>query len=217
MRYMRKGNIRLFEEDGQLYQFYAPGFNARFVSYCREKGISKGDMAETLAEELGRSADGIRKWRSGENGPSDLQVIRDAAKRLQTDWKNFVQKVGGQPMTTVLTERQKDAAKRIYDVLVWFLDEFNRTDGFHHGPDLAQEDSRFERVTRMEERVRLVLDQEYFDLHDEPIYAQLCAFAYEDMEDMYAGELGEEWDLDEVWQRYEKAMHRLNQMVEEYM
>ena len=127
-----------------------------------------------------------------------------------------------------LTERQKDAAQRIYDVMIRFLEEYSNTDGFsswraefREKGSRFPEDEVFERITEMQERVNLVLNQEYFDLHDHEIYDALCAFAGEGLTAVYRGKIGpgEQTGADgaAVWQEYEKALQRLNEIIERYV
>lgn len=126
-----------------------------------------------------------------------------------------------------LTERQKDAAKRIYDVLIWFLEEFSNTDGFSswrldfkgQGSQYPEDDID-KRITQMEERVGLVLEQEFFDLHDHEIYDAFCEFFGEDLANVYKGKVSYEADGESaptVWKDYEIARHHLNEIVERYI
>lgn len=73
----------------------------------------------------------------------------------------------------------------------------------------------------MGEKVQLVLNQEYFDLHDQDIYDDFCEFANEDLIHVYDGKLryAYRFEADGInestaWQDYEKAMTRLNKIIE---
>lgn len=73
----------------------------------------------------------------------------------------------------------------------------------------------------MEEKVRLVLNQEYFDLYDQEIYEGFCEFASEDLTNVYEGKVSCAYRFEadgendpKVWQDHERAMQRLNEIIE---
>ena len=70
-----------------------------------------------------------------------------------------------------LTDRQKTAAKRIYDLCIWFLYEFERTDGFNDYwlkfKESGSKDPEMDIYSTVEDmigKINMALDQEYFDL-----------------------------------------------------
>ena len=55
-------------------------------------------------------------------------LIKIAKTLGLSDWPLLTKEIDGGNTMTQLTERQKNAAKRIYDVCIWFLSEFSNTD-----------------------------------------------------------------------------------------
>ncbi len=228
---MMSTNMRIFTEDGVQYRFNSVVFRSRIDYIAKENGTTKGQVAESLAEKLCVTQDAINNWKYGKNGPGDLETIKNAASLLHTDWKLFMRKVDGGIEMKQLNDRQKDAAKRIYDVLVWFLEEFSNTDGFnnwwlefHDEGRRNPENCIYDRIEQMEKRIHLVLNQEYFDLHDHEIYDAFCEFAIEDLTNVYNEKVSYAYRFEAdgvnestVWQDYEKAMQKLNEIVERYI
>ena len=122
----------------------------------------KSTISKTFPGTLGVTKDAVNNWQYGRNGLSNPENIKKAADFLHVDWLLLVKKVDGEITMFKLTERQKDAAKRIYDILIWFLEEFSNTNGFSSWWQefkeqgvYDREEAIFERITRMEEKVRL--------------------------------------------------------------
>ena len=228
---MKQSQMRVFTENGVQYCFNRITFRSLVDRYAKENGISKGQVADDISKHLHVTTDAVNKWKYGKNGPADMDTIKEIAVYLHVDWLFLVKKeIGGSAMTQ-MNERQKDAAKRCYDVLIWFLEEFSNTDGFNswwldfkEQGSQNPEDDIYERITQMEERVRLVIEQEYFDLHDHEIYDAFCEFAGEDLTNVYNGKVGYAYRFEAdgesaptVWQDYEVARNRLNEIIERYV
>lgn len=212
--------------------------NAAFRYYLKKKTSNReapnlNELYYQLGTAVGRSADAVEKWyKLDEGGPSKLELVKQLAKALDlpdyTLLLNFTD--GGIPMEK-LTDRQKDAAKRIYDICIWFLDEFNHSNGFNDywfqfadaGSNDPKEDI-LEKVETMWRKVELVLDQEYFDLHGCDIYDDLCEFIYEDLINTYDGKLDYAYRFEArvdgnptTFEDYDRAMIRLNTIIEKYV
>ena len=229
---MKKNQTRIFVDNDIQYVFNSLAFRSCVDRYAKEEKMSKGMIIDDLAKELCVSPDAIRNWKYGKNGPSDLDSIKKAALIFHIDWKLLVKRVNGEmEMPKQLTDRQKDAAKRIYDVLIWFLEEFNNTDGFNdwwlefkdQGED-SPEDCIYDRIAEMNNRINLVFEQEYFDLHNHEIYDEFGEFICEDLREAYTGKVSYAYRLEAngedspmLWQDYEKAMNRLNMIIDRYI
>ncbi len=225
---MKKNTRRTFEDNGKFYRFNTKAFKSCMTNEAKNRNMTMQKFIEDFAEEIGVSIESVKNWFYNRTGVSSVERVTKIADYLHIDRSVLViEEDGGNDMIQ-LTEKEKDAAKRIYDVLVWFLDAFKNSDGFNswwndykeqenHDP----EDAVFERITQMEERVQLVLDQEYFDLHDQEIYDEFCEFAGEDLPNVFFGKISRA-DKAEIagacdpmiWQDYEKAMVRLNKIIE---
>ena len=222
--------MRSFAIEGIAYCFNNNAFRSILDNAGRERGMNKGEMVQSLADSLHVTKEAVINWKYDRNGPSDLKTIEEIASYLHVDRALLLRQNERGSKMQPLSDRQKDAAKRIYDVLTWFLEEFNNSDGFSSWwSDIAldggkpSEDAVYERITQMEERIHLVLNQEYFDLFNHEIYDDFCEFASEDLEKVYVGKIGYgyRYEADEghpsVWQDYEAARHRLNEIVERYI
>ena len=228
---MKSNQTRVFSEDGEKYVFNSDAFRSRIDHYAKEQNQSKGQVAEGLSKRLQVTPDAVNNWKYGKNGPSDLDTIKAMADYLHTDWKLLVKKTDGGIIMTQLTDRQKDAAKRIYDILIWFLEEFSHTEGFtdwlYEFKDKGwkkPENAVHDRIAEMERKVNLVLNQEYFDLHNHEIYDEFCEFASEDLINVYNDKIGFGYRFEAMdngnpttWDDYEKAMQRLNEIIERYI
>ncbi len=228
---MKSSQTRVFSIDGNRYCFNCQAFRTLINLQAKKRNLAKGALTDSLSKKLHVSADAINKWKSGTNGPADIETIRSIGAYFHVDWKHLLKNADGGNSMAQLTERQKDAAKRVYDVLIWFLEEFSNTEGFNswwlefkEKGSAAPEDDIYERITGMEDRVRLVLNQEYFDLHDHEIYDALCEFVGEDLVDVYNGKISYAYrfeataeDNPTVWDDYEKAMNKLNEIIERFI
>ena len=228
---MKHSQMRVFTEDEIQYSFNNIAFRSCIDSCAKGKGISKGQIAEGLANELSVTPDAVNNWKYGKNGPADMETIKEIAMYLHVDWELLVKKVNGGNTMKQLTERQKDAAKRIYDIMILFLEEFSKTDGFNdwwlefkdQGSQNPENDI-MARIKQMEDRIGLVLEQEYFDLHDHEIYDEFCEFAGEDLVNVYNGKVSYAYRFEAdgestptVWQDYEIARQHLNEIIERYV
>ena len=225
---MKSQSTKVFTFQGKHVSFDTRAFRDAFNIYCKIAGTSKADAEEDLGAHLHTTASAIHNWRFGNNGPGDLELIRMAGEFLGCgDWRLLFKEVEEDKSVSKLTDRQLDAAKRIYDILVWFLTVYSDTDGFSNWLDDFEsgnvgisEDKIFERITKMKERVSLVINQEYFDLHDHPIYDELCEIAADDMDSIHMNFTSEgtvQDGLALVWSSYETVMQKLNNVIERYM
>ena len=228
---MKKDQFRVFKEGEYEFSFNCHAFRSIFDHFSKKENCPKGQMDAEIAELLCVSPDAVKNWKYGKNGPAELEMIKKLAKYFHIDWKSLTKKVEGESTMTLLTERQKASAKRIYDILIWFLETFNNTDGFNdwwldfkRKGSVNPEDDIYERIALMENRVHLVLNQEYFDLHDHEIYNEFYEFTNEDLIDIYNGKISYAYRFEadgenspKLWQDYEKAMQHLNQIIERYV
>ena len=127
-----------------------------------------------------------------------------------------------------LTDRQLSAVKRIYDICVWFLHEFEKSDGFNNywykfaQKGASDPKSEIEELADgMHAKVILVLDQEYFDLRECEIYDELCEFVNEDLVNTYDRKLSYAYRFEAIpdgnpttTEDYDKAMIRLKTIIE---
>lgn len=138
-----------------------------------------------------------------------------------------------------INEKQRDALKRVYDEIITFLDEFQRSDGFNNywykvSPlciDAKQtENTLLEIADNTQHKVELALAKEYFDLHKLPIYSQLEEYVCDDLCETFEGKLSyayrfeapvERWDGTTCGvtteEDYARALKKINDMLEPFM
>lgn len=222
-----------YTKDGRRATFNKAAFCRVLKSKVAREKIPMGQLYLQLGEALHMNDDSIRTWaKPKRGGPADDVLVAQLAEALGLPDSSLLLNYtdGGTPMEK-LTDRQKDAAKRIYDVCIWFLDEFNHSNGFNDywfrfsdaGSNDPKEDIH-QLVESMWQKVELVLDQEYFDLHGCDIYDDLCEFIYEDLINTYNGKLDYAYRFEArvdgnptTFEDYDRAMIRLNTIIEKYV
>lgn len=224
-------NTRVFTVDGETYRFDSNTFRMCCDSYCQIKKISKCELEEILSKKLNVSASAIHNWRFNKNGPSEIELIVQAAEALGIhNWKLLLKECAGGAKMTKLSVRQVEAAKRIFDACIWFLNEFYNSDGFSNYwynfmiPESEKIHVGVEQeVGRKMGKVITVLEQEYFDLHDLEEYDVLCEYVSDTLTGIYDGKIGKDYNryecdgtclstYDEYWQ----ARKKLDNIVEKY-
>ena len=130
-----------------------------------------------------------------------------------------------------LTDRQKTAAKKIYDKCIWFLNEFNHTDGFNafwlEFKDAGYKDlegKSYDKVSAMMDEIFLAYNQEYFDLKGHPIYDDFWEYLSDDLYETFDGKLSYAYRFEAipngqptVSEDYDKAMITLNGIIDKYL
>lgn len=223
---------RIYTVDGNKMKFSSKNFKIVFDTYCKVNKLKKQDAERVVAETLNISADTVHKWHYGMSSPSDIELVKDLASTLQmSDFSTLLVNVDGGSGMKQLTERQIIAVKKIYDMCIWFLAEFDNSDGFNnYWHTLAAqgvrdpEETITEMADEMHRKVSLVVDQEYFDLRDTDIYNELCEFVSEDLEEIYYGKVSYAYRFEAVpdgnpttSEDYDKAMIKLNGIIEKYV
>lgn len=228
---MGSRNTRIFNVDGKKVRFDSHIFEKCFDEFRRREKLNVHELEERLAEKLNVSPEAIHNWRFGQNGPGNADMLTILANELGLpDRAPLLKEIDGGNKMPNLNERQIIAAKKIYDVCIWFLSEFDNSDGFNDywyvfkdkGSENPEEDI-YELVEKKMNRVRLVLDREYFDLRDQDIYDEFCEFVAGEMTDMYDGKLGYAYRFEAqvdgnptTFEDYEHAMKTLNAIIEKY-
>jgi hypothetical protein len=161
-----------------------------------------------------------------------LECVKDLATSINiNDYQMLLENIDGVNNKLKLNERQVTAVKKIYDICIWFLTEFECTHGFNdYWYTLKKEgivndkNDVIEFVDKMHGKIGLILDQEYFDLRDTDIYNELCEFVCDDLVDIYDGKLScgyryeaFEYEKDTTSDDYNKAMIKLNGIIEKYV
>lgn len=209
--------------------FDSAAFKNYFEVMKKKTHISGEKMEQQLAEQLNISKDAIHKWVYEKNGPGNLELIKNLANALDIkDYRELLMDIDEEKQMISITNRQMDAVKRIYDVCIWFLDEFEATDGFNdywYKYKTAGVEDPEEAIWNLVEgyirKIYLVLRQEYFDLHDCEIYEALKDFVNEDLYETFNGKLSYGFRFEALVEGksttgddYNKAMVKLNKIIQ---
>lgn len=223
---------RVFNVDGKQMVFSFPAFKRVFETFRREKNLKVGDLQTQLAKALNVSKDTVINWRKGKNGPIDVDTIQRIASALEIkDFNLLLSDTDGGNSMIQLTDRQKTAAKKIYDKCIWFLSEFENTDGFNNywlefkdAGSADPEQDAYDKVQKMMREVFLVYDQEYFDLKGHPIYDDFGEYLSDGLYETFDGKLSYAYRFEAipngnptVAEDYDKAMIALNSIIDAYL
>ena len=193
---------------------------------------SFGKMTTQIAEELSVSDEAVRNWRKGLNGPSDSEKIADLETILGLEAGRLLRTVQEESQVERLNERQLTAAKKIYDAIIEFLNEFKDTEGFNtiwlEKKRKGNEDpvmATYDYIEAKEKPIEVLLEKEFFDLRGTELYDELNEFVYGDLVDTYNEKVGFMYRisgaLDDPGRRadedYFEAMEKLNGMIEKYI
>lgn len=223
---------RIYKHNGMQAVFNPTGLQTVITATHRQKKISKAALMEEIATKIGVSVETVRGWYKGKNGPIDYAAVESLASALGiTDISILLITIDGGTEMTQMTERQMSAAKRIYDICIWFLNEFKNSDGFndywHKFKKAGSQDPEsdiYDMVEGLMNKINVVLDQEYFDLHDCDIYDELCDFVSQDLYDTFDGKISYAYRFEAIpdgnpttSEDYEKAMTKLNTIICKYL
>lgn len=229
-------SARTYVIENKRMEFNTQASRRVFDTYIRSDKMTASKMTgtkleEQIAEELQVAVDTVHGWHYGKNAPSGIEYVKGLATALELKdyFLLLTEHDGGQDMNQ-LTDRQMSAAKRIYDICIWFLSEFINTDGFNdYWVKFKEQGSKdpesdiYDHVDGLLRKVNLVFDQEYFDLRNNDIYNELCEFASDDLINIYNGKVSyayrfeAEPDENTTSEDYDKAMIRLNEIIEKYV
>lgn len=232
---MKSSAPRIFKlDDGKEVRFDYTRFCDVFRSYKETKHLKISEAEEALAEAINVTSDAVHNWRNKSNGPSSLDTVKSIAAAIGvSNWMMLVKEVKEETSEmNKLSDLQLQSLKKIYDVTIDFLSEFNRTDGFTGGFWLkfAKEhphDTAGAIYDYIDTRLDIVYDtilKEYFYLHKLPIYEELWEFAYNDLVDTFNEKIKADYRYDALengypttYDDYMKAYNRLNEIVEKWI
>lgn len=223
---------RVYMVDDKKMRFSSKNFKNVFNAFCKVNSLKKQTAEQSIAENMNISPDTVHKWHYGMSNPSDLELVKELASAVQVnDFKTLLENIDGGNNMKQLTDRQVTAVKKIYDICIWFLSEFNKTDGFNSywyplkNQGIDDPEMSISNIAESKRvKVELVLDQEYFDLRDTDIYNELCEFVGEDLIDIYDGKISYAYRFEAfvegnptTSEDYNKAMIKLNGIIEKYV
>lgn len=223
---------RTYIIDNEKMEFDVQRFRRKFDELKNSEKITGLELKERISIKLQVAPDTVHGWLYGKNSPSGIEYINELATALGLkDYTILLRKYNGGKNMNNLTDRQLSAVKRIYDICIWFLDEFDHTSGFNdfwykfkeQGYENPEE-TIYEYVEGLMRKVNLILEQEYFDLRNCEIYNELCEYVSEDLTNTYDGKLSYAYRFEAIpdenpttMEDYDKAMTRLNCIIEKYV
>lgn len=222
-------NLRTYDIDGKKATFNKEGFKHLLQEKKRADKVTFAQVEDDLSQKLNVAPNTVHKWLYNGGGPSDYDMVMQLAEILGLSDASLLlnyHEDGGKNMVS-LTDRQLSAVKRIYDGCVWFLYEFRKSNGFNdywfrftREGSAHPEDDIANLADSYLEKVQLVVDQEYFDLHDCEIYDVLSDFVYVDLLNTYDGKLSYAYRFEAgvdgnptTIEDYDRAMIRLNEII----
>ena len=223
---------RVYTVDGNKMQFDSNNFKILIKSYGKRNKLKSQDVERSLANGLNVSTDTVHKWHYGMSTPTDVDLVKELAKILDLeDFTTLLKSADGGNSMGKLTERQITAVKKVYDICIWFLNEFSNTSGFNDYwytlQDKGVEDPE-EAITdmadEMHRKIELVLDQEYFDLRGCDLNNELCEYVSDDLYETFNGKLAYGYRFEAhpngnptTTEDYDRAMIRLKTIIDKYL
>lgn len=220
---------RMFSYNGRNVRFSYDGFRTRFNAYKEYKSLTREKLKENIAENCCVSSSAVNNWLCRKNGPGDIQTISAAAKTLEVSVEALItdidEKKEGEYIMGGLSERQRDAVRRIYVGITTFLDEFLLSDGFGNYYCLGvlenrikSTDEMYEYIDKKIQNLQLLLKCEYLDLHGCDIYEELYDYITGDLIDLYDCKVAYAYRFENggTTEDYEKASKRLVEIIEKY-
>ena len=142
-----------------------------------------------MAKWVNKDTSTIHNWRYKTSGPSDIDTIKLISSFFEiSDYKILlIDKVGKEKIDMKLSDLQILSIKRVYDAIIDFLYEFEKSNGFNdYWFDLdihpqSRESKLYDMAVASVEKVELVLKKEYCFLGKTKIYIELMDFVYNDL------------------------------------
>lgn len=221
----------VFEMNNEKYQFNPLAFNQCINQHSKKNGIKKGKIEDLLAEKLFVSSSAIHNWRFGSNGPASIELVKNIAKHLKIDYMTLLKRYKEIEKMGKFSTLQIESLKRVYDAIIDFLDDFDKTDGFtgtlwyefQRKGSNNPEDDIYDYAQNKIEKVQKVLLKEYFYLHDTEVYEELSEYIENDLYDTFDGKLGYAYRFEAIpdgnpttFDDYSKALQRINEIIEKY-
>lgn len=190
--------LKTYEENGVKYQFSPEQLNY-YIDLRRsqmaipgQKPASKRKVMMDMAGKMNISADTVKSWSTGINGPMDLKLVGTVAEYFEIEYHELLVKKEEDKdmsenmiMNEMLDEKQKAATRErireIYEATIeatdkvwkYFLTEFYTYDNIE---DMAQRyHTEFEEAEDSCDKVSLLLRKYKLDIPEEK-YKELCRF-----------------------------------------
>lgn len=187
--------------------FYFQGLKDAFRH--REKGVSVSAMERQMGDAVGVTSDAVHQWRFEKSAPGDIETVRRIEGFLGLAPGDLLCDIRGGNMER-LTDRQRDAAARIYAEIEDYVLAFSQSDGFVWKNYVIKDGSPFakylisfdamhdpERCACFKDGVDFAdaawtylmhaLDREWVNLAEHPLFPELEAYIDGPLLDMWNG------------------------------
>lgn len=218
--------------DNDAYYFNFEKFIELFNRWRSKKKLHVGNLEEELAKCVNKDTSTIHNWRYKTSGPSDIDTIKLISSFFEiSDYKTLlIDKVGKEKIDMKLSDLQILSIKRVYDAIIDFLYEFEKSNGFNdYWFDLdihpqSRESELYDMAVASVEKVELVLKKEYCFLGKTKIYIELMDFVYNDLYDIFDGKLSYAYRFEAIVDGnpttsddYYKTLNKINEIIEKYV
>lgn len=220
---------RTFDYDDRLVRFSYDLFRLRFNTYKKHKELTRTELKEQIASKCFVSASAVNNWLCKKNGPGDMETIKNIADALETTVDELIVSVdnkdGKETTMGCLSDRQREAVRRIYVGITTFLDEFQSSDGFGnyyclgaYDIKINNRDEMYEMIDKKIDKLLLLLKCEYLDLQGCEIYTELYDFIQEDLINIYDGKVDYAYRFENggTSEDYSKASSKLVEIINKY-
>ena len=225
--------MKSFSVGNESYRFDSISFNTYFKKYAAQNEITIGSLEEEIADKLYVTQSAVHNWRFGSNGPGTLELIQNLANELSIlDYMKLLKKNVEVNKMEEYATLKIESIKRIYDAIIDFLEDFYNTDGFtgslwYEFKRKGSPDPKMDICYYAENKIRkvyLILQKEYFYLHDTKAYAELCEYVENDLWETFDGKLSYAYRFEAMADGnptteddYNKALKRINEIIEQYI
>ena len=194
---MKSKEMTVFDINSEEYQFDSFCFNQYVDHKAKNEKIRKGDIENILAQKISVSSSAIHNWRFGCNGPSGIELIKDVAEYFNIDYMKLLKTKEEIKEMEKLSVLQIESLKRIFDAIIDFLDDFDKTDGFtgtlwsefyRQGINDIEE-AIYLYAEEQHGKVKNVFLKEYFYLKITSVYQEIENYIDVDLFDVFDGKL----------------------------
>lgn len=224
---------KIFTIGGKEYQFDFQSFKAYVKRRAQAEEIRPTKYLVTISQAVNVTVEATKQWYYGNNGPSDLEIVQKIAEVLNiSNYLELMKETKESEQMVKLNMCQAEALKRIYDAIIDYLNDFYKTDGFtgalwyefqYKGSNDPEADI-YQYAEDKIEAVLLVIQKEYFYLHDVSVYGEISEYAENDLYDIFDGKLSYAYRFEAIpdgnpttMDDYNKALKRLNEIIEKYI
>lgn len=141
---MKKKQLRTFILNEKQVVFNQEYFRKLFIANAAKRGVGIGSYEFEIAEALFVDKSAIHNWRMGVNGPGDIEKIQLLADIWNIKYEFLLTEVNEMETTTKqgMTDREKEALKKVYIAFVNYMNVFENTTGFLWNDDNTDYDIR---------------------------------------------------------------------------